>query len=103
MSTRRISSSRFSKARIVRPPTTGALAESEPRQSAPSFRVTSDWSVARGPIELVRPAPTWGIGAMSNQTWYSQLFENSFDGGVLLALPYDALGHWDGTGDDYED
>lgn len=40
---------------------------------------------------------------MSGGAWYSQLFENSFGGGVLLALPYEGLASWDGTGDDYQE
>jgi hypothetical protein len=40
---------------------------------------------------------------MASGAWYSQLFENTYEGGVLLALPYEALPDWDGTGDVYEE
>src|SRR5262245_9619445 len=61
------------------------------------------WPVANSSGVPGRDDQRGMISAMSNRTWYSQLFANSFDGGVLLALPHDALGHWDGTGDDYDD
>jgi hypothetical protein len=35
--------------------------------------------------------------------WFSPLFENTHNGGVLLTIPYDALADWDGTGEDYEE
>ena len=31
---------------------------------------------------------------MSAEVWYSQLFENIFNGGVLLALPLESLADW---------
>lgn len=40
---------------------------------------------------------------MTQKAWYSQLFENSSGGGVLLALPYERLSDWKGEGDDYDD
>jgi hypothetical protein len=44
-----------------------------------------------------------GEGEMSNRVWYSQLFD--CDGaGVMLALPYEALGAWAGADDqDYDE
>ncbi|CAN5125491.1 hypothetical protein BH10PLA2_BH10PLA2_15200 [soil metagenome] len=39
---------------------------------------------------------------MPHVAWFSQLFENTSGGGVLLALPFECLADWDGTGDDYE-
>ena len=38
---------------------------------------------------------------MSGVARFSQLFLNESGGGVLLALPYEGLPDWDGTGDDY--
>jgi hypothetical protein len=40
---------------------------------------------------------------MAANVWFSQLFENSYDGGVLVALPYEALADWPGAGDDYDE
>ena len=34
--------------------------------------------------------------------WFSQLFENTGGGGVLMALPFEALADWSGDGDDYD-
>jgi len=39
---------------------------------------------------------------MSDVAWYSQLFENESGGGVLLALPYEAIGSWAGGGEKYD-
>jgi hypothetical protein len=40
---------------------------------------------------------------MARGAWYSQLFENASGGGVLLALPYEGLADWDGTGEEYDE
>lgn len=40
---------------------------------------------------------------MHSPVWYSQLFENTYNGGMLLVLPYEAVADWDGSGDDYEE
>ena len=35
--------------------------------------------------------------------WFSQLFDNTGGGGVLAALPFEALGDWSGDGDEYDE
>src|SRR5262249_44103911 len=37
---------------------------------------------------------------MSDRAWWSQTFVN--DGGPLLALPHELVGHWPGTRDGYD-
>jgi hypothetical protein len=37
---------------------------------------------------------------MSGRAWWGQTFVN--DGGPLIALPHELVGHWPGTRDDYD-
>jgi hypothetical protein len=39
---------------------------------------------------------------MSQSVWYSPLFDNTSDGGVLAVMPYEAIGDWKGADDEDE-